>query len=79
MDRRTRASWPLVTMDPDQRHPPRPDGAAAPYRDAECHPHPVPGIPELPAAVLIPFSAHSASPTATTCPPRVNSGPHKEI
>ncbi len=74
MDRRTRASWPLVTM--DLEHPSRPAG---PYRDTECHPQPVPSIPELLAAVLTPFSAHSAPLTATTCPPRVNSGPHKEI
>jgi len=66
-------------MDPDQEQTPRPDGPFTPYRDPECHPHPVPSIPELLAAVLTPFSVHSATPTATTCPPWVNSGPYKEI
>ena len=53
------------------------DGAvrSAPEKDL----HPIPSVQELLTAVLTLFHARSASPTATTCPPRANAGPDKEL
>ncbi|MEU6098281.1 hypothetical protein [Streptomyces sp. NPDC047079] len=50
------------------------------HRSVPEDPRPViPSIPELLAAVLTPFSALSAVPTPTTCPPRASAGPDEEI